>query len=99
VCGVCGWWCGVLCGLLYGVVWHLVFCVCLHVCGVCVCAHVVVYLYIHVLTQIQREGVCEIFRKWNLDMAKNYHLKTSTLPRISFLIYSSISNSSSSTAL
>ena len=82
------------------VVWHLIFHVCFCVGGVCVCVHVrlIVCLYIRVLAQIQREGVCEISCKWKLDVAENCHLKTPTSPKISILIHISISNSSNSSS-
>jgi hypothetical protein len=111
-CGVCdcGSWCGVLCGLLYCVVWCCVAClpfvlVCLCVrARVCSGVYIYIYIYMCVLVQIERGGECEISCKWNLDVAENcLHLKTSTIPRISFLIHSSSSisssRSSSSTAL
>ena len=108
-----GAWCAVLCGLLYDMVCccvapHLpcvllgLWCACVRV-RACVRARDGVFIYLCACTERERGGVCEISCKWNLDVAENCHLKTPTTPKISFLIHSSISNSSkssnSSTAL
>jgi hypothetical protein len=88
-CGVvsCVVWCGVVCVIVvHGVVWCCVAprlpCM-LARARVCVCGGV--FIYMCVLEQIERRGVCEISHKWNLDVAENrLHLKTSTIPRFPF---------------
>jgi hypothetical protein len=89
-------WCGVvLCGTSSSM--HASVFV-MHVCVyVCVCVRWCLYTYAR--TDRERGSVCELTHQWNLAVAENgLHLKTSTIPRISFLIHSSSSNSSSSSS-
>lgn len=48
------------------------------------CVYGGVFIYTRAQTEREREGVCEISHKWNLDVAENcLHLKISTIPRTS----------------